>query len=173
MFFRKNGIRNKNVRKLYDYLATEFNIDDLEYQKSYVLSKFNPMVREFNDIDWMYFEANIHLWDSETLMHLALVITEISRKKLNSKIVSKVYCLAFIHCSYDDVDVLFEDLYHTLPLMADVEEEILRKVIVRLDELQTIEAFAKHYTEAQTIEKTKDFILQKLQLTIEVNSRNN
>ncbi len=157
--------KNYKIQALYNYLVNDFNENDFFYDQSFVLDNFGLLVNKLNEADWLYFEANINLWDSGILNRLARVIVEYNSIEFNYQVKKKIYCLAFINCWDTESLDLCDNLPAELGLYLGLDEDLLKRIILRLEELLNNYTVVTRFKSEIKIMKTLEFVKEKLKLT--------
>ena len=134
-FIEMRKFKNQKIKDLYRYLANDFDENEFYFVQPVVLKELGIYIDVLDENDWVYFEKNIHLWDSEILDRFARVISEYKPRQFDYILRAKIYCLALIHClDEESLDLCF-NLPAEIGLAVDLEVNILEKVMIRLKEL--------------------------------------
>lgn len=154
----KVSFKNERIQNLHNYLAEDFCENDLVYTENSVMEKFASFIFCLTEEDWEYFERTIEKWNSENLERLARLIIDLQwrPKKISPYIAEKVYCLAFIHCDYQEIhDSLLDDFDIGFFPKDSTDVELLKKLYQRVEEIL---ATFKFYEMNPEIEKAENLL---------------
>lgn len=154
--------KNDKLQNIYNFLNK--GIDGLwEFEwENWAAKAFIKLVNALEKEDWIYFEQNIELWDSENLAEFAHYLLSVDEYlRANYYYLTRCYCLAFIHCNKEESNDLSTNLPAYIGLLPNIAPHILVKVIDRLKQ-----HIANNGQKDTHIERSVEFVKEKLENTL-------